>query len=448
MNALQKIRLFSLDIVNAIAEDALEQMLKPGARRTAAFVNAHCVNVAAKTPVYTWALKKADFLLPDGSGLQLAAKLQGQRFVENLNGTDLFVPLCRKAAARGLSIYFLGSADGVAHKASEAARRIAPALKVAGTHHGYFSSRDEDRIIDDINASGADIVLVALGVPQQDVWIARNRHRINARLVMGVGAQFDFWSGRVSRAPRALRTVGMEWMWRLAIEPRRMFTRYVVGNPQFMLRAWTEARSKGAMPAVDARGKRALDLLGSFAGIFFFAPLMMMIALAIKLESRGPVFFRQTRIGRGGQPFTVLKFRSMYRDAEARRAALLAQSDRAGICFKSKNDPRVTRIGRLLRRFSLDELPQLFNIWRGDMGIVGPRPALPQEVEAYPPEARERLIGKPGLTGLWQVSGRAEIGFNKMIHMDSAYVRSRSVFLDIALITLTVRAVFTGRGAY
>ncbi|MCT8266269.1 sugar transferase [Afifella sp. JA880] len=214
------------------------------------------------------------------------------------------------------------------------------------------------------------------------------------------------------------------------------------------MRAWQDARAKRAVPTADERAKRALDLFGSSMGLLFFAPLMLMIATAIKLESRGPVFFRQTRIGQGGQAFTVLKFRSMYRDAEARRAALLEQSDRAGICFKSKNDPRVTKIGRLLRRFSLDELPQLFNIWNGDMSIVGPRPALPQEVEAYPPQALERLMGKPGLTGLWQVSGRAEIGFNKMIHMDSAYVRSRSVFLDIALIALTFRAVFTGRGAY
>ncbi|WP_314733278.1 WecB/TagA/CpsF family glycosyltransferase [Afifella sp. JA880] len=448
MTSLDKISLFSLDIVNAKTEEALGALLKGRARRTAAFLNAHCMNVAAKTPIYQWALKKADYLLPDGSGLQLAAKLQGKRFVENLNGTDLFVPLCRKAAALGLSIYFLGSAQGVARKASEAARKIAPALKVAGTRHGYFYAEEEDRIIDEINASGADIVLVALGVPRQDVWIARNRHRLNARLVMGVGAQFDFWAGRVSRAPRMLRSAGLEWIWRFAIEPRRMFRRYIIGNPEFMMRAWQDARAKRAVPTADERAKRALDLFGSSMGLLFFAPLMLMIATAIKLESRGPVFFRQTRIGQGGQAFTVLKFRSMYRDAEARRAALLEQSDRAGICFKSKNDPRVTKIGRLLRRFSLDELPQLFNIWNGDMSIVGPRPALPQEVEAYPPQALERLMGKPGLTGLWQVSGRAEIGFNKMIHMDSAYVRSRSVFLDIALIALTFRAVFTGRGAY
>ena len=144
----------------------------------------------------------------------------------------------------------------------------------------------------------------------------------------------------------------------------------------------------------------------------------------------------------------MFKFRSMYRDAEARRAELLARSDRKGICFKSKSDPRITKVGRWLRRFSLDELPQLINICLGDMAVVGPRPALPQEVAAYPAEGLKRLGAKPGLTGLWQVGGRAEIGFNKMVDMDFAHVEARSIFLDIAIIALTFRAVIGGRGAY
>jgi len=166
------------------------------------------------------------------------------------------------------------------------------------------------------------------------------------------------------------------------------------------------------------------------------------------MESPGPVMFRQTRVGHNGKTFTLFKFRSMYRDAEARRAALLATSDREGICFKAKNDPRVTGVGRLLRRFSLDELPQIFNVLKGEMAIVGPRPALPQEVAAYSPIALVRLGAKPGLTGLWQVGGRAEVGFDRMIEMDSAHVGSRSILLDIAVIALTARAVISGRGAY
>jgi exopolysaccharide biosynthesis WecB/TagA/CpsF family protein len=448
MNQIEHTSLFALDIVNSTTASALEKLLEPGAPRTAAFVNAHCLNVAARDPTYRWALARADFRLPDGAGMQLAARLRGERFVENLNGTDLFVPLCREAAARGLPIYFFGSAEGVARGAADAALDLAPGLVVAGARNGFFGADEEDAIIDDINASGARIVLVALGVPKQEIWIARNRHRLSADLVVGVGAQFDFWSGRVPRAPALLRRAGLEWVMRLAVEPRRMARRYLWGNFEFTLGAFVGRRIDALPRDPGVGGKRLLDLALATAGLLALAPLFALIATAIRLGSPGPALFRQTRVGRDGRTFTLFKFRSMYRDAEARRAALLAGSDRAGICFKSKTDPRVTRIGRVLRRFSLDELPQLLNIWLGDMSIVGPRPALPQEVEAYPAEARRRLAVKPGLTGLWQVGGRAEIGFDKMVDMDIAHVRSRSIFLDILVIALTARAVIGGRGAY
>ncbi len=448
MAPAKTIDLFSMRILNERREEALTRLLAPGEPRTAIFVNAHAVNTAAVDPAFRWAVGKADLLLPDGSGLQLAAKLGGDRFVENLNGTDLFVPLCQAAAARGLSIYFFGSRPGVAEAAAENARALAPGLIVAGTHHGHLKPGEEDEVIAAINASGAGIVLVALGVPLQEVWIARNRARLAAAVVLGVGAQFDFWSGSVPRAPLAFRKAGIEWIWRLGVEPRRLFARYVLGNPAFVLRALADRKAQKVAGLAEPRGKRLLDLTLSIGGLLALAPALLLIGAAIRLESRGPVLFRQTRIGANGRPFTLLKFRSMYRDAEARRQAVLASSDRAGICFKAKADPRITRVGRVLRRFSLDEVPQLINVVRGEMSIVGPRPALPQEVEAYPPEARARLGAKPGLTGIWQVSGRAEIGFSKMIEMDSAYVRSRSLMLDIAIIALTVRAVVSGRGAY
>ena len=138
----------------------------------------------------------------------------------------------------------------------------------------------------------------------------------------------------------------------------------------------------------------------------------------------------------------------MYKDAEARRAAVLHMSERKGVCFKAKNDPRVTRMGKFMRRFSIDELPQVLNVFKGDMSIVGPRPALPQEVAAYPQKAMGRLAVKPGLTGPWQVSGRAEVSFDRMVNMDLAYAKTRTVFSDIALILMTFRAVFSGKGAY
>jgi lipopolysaccharide/colanic/teichoic acid biosynthesis glycosyltransferase len=196
------------------------------------------------------------------------------------------------------------------------------------------------------------------------------------------------------------------------------------------------------------RWKRPLDLVLVILGLLAIWPLLLAVALAVRLSSPGPVFFVQTRIGRGGAPFGMIKFRSMYADAEARRTALLAQSDREGVCFKSRNDPRITPVGRVLRRLSLDELPQIFNVLAGEMSLVGPRPALPEEVRAYPAPALERLAVLPGITGLWQVSGRAEVSFDDMVRMDVAYARNGRLSNDLSILLRTVSAVVSGRGAY
>jgi len=194
--------------------------------------------------------------------------------------------------------------------------------------------------------------------------------------------------------------------------------------------------------------KRPLDVTLVLLGLLLIWPLLLAVALAVRLSSPGPVFFIQTRVGLNGQRFGMIKFRSMYRDAEARRAALLAQSDRAGLCFKSRHDPRITPVGRVLRRFSLDELPQIFNVLRGDMSLVGPRPALPEEVSAYPPRAHGRLRVLPGITGLWQVSGRADIGFDDMITLDLAYVSDDRLGTYLQILRRTFTAVLSGKGAY
>ena len=345
MAAFNTVSLFGLPIVSASQQEAIAGMLAASQeKRTAAFLNAHCMNIHKDDASYRWAVSKADYLLPDGSGMKLAARLQNKSFEANLNGTDLFAPLCQEAARLGRSIFFFGSQDGVADAASNRASELAPGLKIAGTRHGFFAKDDEADIIEAINRSGADIVLVALGVPMQDVWIARNRHKLDAAIVMGVGAQFDFFAGRVSRAPVIFRKAGCEWVWRLMIEPRRMAKRYLVGNVRFVFNAWREARvaRAGATAATAVRGKRLLDIAVASSALIMLSPLMASTALAVAATSRGPVFFRQTRVGENGKPFTMLKFRSMYRDAEARRAALLETSDREGICFKSRKDPRVT----------------------------------------------------------------------------------------------------------
>ena len=194
--------------------------------------------------------------------------------------------------------------------------------------------------------------------------------------------------------------------------------------------------------------KRLLDVTLSLAALLALAPLILALALAVRLTSRGPAFFVQERVGLHGRRFGMVKFRSMRVGAHAARAALAAGSDRAGLCFKMRDDPRVTRLGRILRRTSLDELPQLWNVLRGEMSLVGPRPALPEEVAAYPAAALERLAALPGITGPWQVSGRADIGFDEMVRLDVAYVRGATIAGDIAILARTVRVVLSGRGAY
>lgn len=194
--------------------------------------------------------------------------------------------------------------------------------------------------------------------------------------------------------------------------------------------------------------KRVMDVVLAGFIILVLAPVFALTAIAVALSSRGSVFFVQERVGYRGQKFGMIKFRSMYQDAEARRDALLSASDRQGICFKSKKDPRITPVGRFLRRTSLDELPQLFNVICGHMSLVGPRPALAAEVAQYPSHALERLKALPGITGIWQVSGRADIDFEQMVQMDVAYARHSSVWLDFAILVLTAGAVVSGRGAY
>ncbi len=194
--------------------------------------------------------------------------------------------------------------------------------------------------------------------------------------------------------------------------------------------------------------KRIVDVLAASAGLVITAPLMLFVAMAIKLESAGPILFRHMRLGKDGRPFVMLKFRSMYQEAAAFQAQLLGHNEMPGPVFKIRSDPRMTRLGRLIRKYSLDELPQLWNIVRGEMSLVGPRPPIPDEVARYEPWQRERLAVKPGLTCTWQVSGRSDVPFDEWVRMDIEYVRSCSFRQDLKLLLLTIPAVITARGAY
>jgi len=178
-------------------------------------------------------------------------------------------------------------------------------------------------------------------------------------------------------------------------------------------------------------------------------PLLVVIWVAVRVSSPGPAIFKQVRTGQDGKEFTLLKFRSMYVDAEKRRAELEDRNERAeGLLFKIRNDPRVTPVGRFLRRLSLDELPQLINVIQGTMSLVGPRPPLPEEVALYRDDVRRRLLVKPGLTGLWQISGRSDLDWDESVRLDLRYVENWSFTLDLMILWKTMSAVVRGRGAY
>ena len=195
--------------------------------------------------------------------------------------------------------------------------------------------------------------------------------------------------------------------------------------------------------------KRAFDVAFSLTALIVLLPLFCLIALLIKLTSPGPVFFVQIRVGQYGRHFRFFKFRSMYIDAEKRKAELLARNQSAdGVIFKMKNDPRITPIGRILRKTSMDELPQFFNVLCNDMSLVGPRPPLPSEVRNYTLEDRKRLNVKPGLTCLWQISGRSDLPFRQQVSLDREYIRSWSLRHDLAILLRTIPAILSGKGAY
>lgn len=694
-----------------------------------AFINAHCVNQSIKDHRYRTALNRFEALFADGIGMRIAAGSSGLKLADNVNGTDLFPLLCEEAAERGVSIYLLGAKEG---RAAEAARRMAaayPGLKFAGTHHGFFRGDDEEeQIIQDINSSGADILIVALGVPLQEIWIDKYRDRLKPRVVLGVGALLDFYSGSMTRAPLALRKVGLEWAWRLAIEPSRLWKRYVLGNAEFLSRIFRKRtvaaplRSAGAdleiaaigaassAPATVLRISRhvysdisrvlmvaaatvsswialtgymgdsttAWSLMPAFAAIFFvlskrvfpdcarrfvlrdidklaactgagvigsgllvaasgqyqqftfaalllwfgaaflaalvalsatmlfargrfmmprlrsrlaifgagplsakvieelqfgsveadfvglfedrradrvpfggcepsgnfenlleaarngevddvvialpqFAsrrmrdcaarlaaypvnvhvcthvatdypsrhisgpkssmlgdvgllqlrvrpiadwhaimkraedvvigsvllaislPLLGLIAIAIKLDSPGPILFRQDRTGLNNRRFQVLKFRTM---------RVMENSET--ITQAKENDSRVTRVGRYLRKSSLDELPQLWNVVKGEMSLVGPRPhAVAHDIyfASILGRYQNRHQVKPGLTGLAQVSGfRGETPQTRLmlkrLQYDLWYIENWSLLLDLKIILQTPFACLTDKRAY
>lgn len=222
--------------------------------------------------------------------------------------------------------------------------------------------------------------------------------------------------------------------------------------------ALSQSRVAIEIPAIDHEAlpetvayrisRRLFDLVFGSLILLLVAPVVPLLVVMIRLDSHGPVLYRQARVGQGGKRFTFYKFRSMYTGSDRKLEELATLNEQTGPIFKMRDDPRVTPVGRFLRRSSLDEIPQILNVLRGDMSIVGPRPALPSEVAKYEPWQRRRLDARPGLTCLWQISGRSHIGFDEWMRLDLEYLRTRSLWTDIVILMKTIPAVMARRGAY
>ena len=221
------------------------------------------------------------------------------------------------------------------------------------------------------------------------------------------------------------------------------------GRFRIRVRIWIKHQLWRLVVGGSTALKRALDVTVALLALITLSPVLIATIVLIKLEDGGPLFFKQNRIGLRGRTFGMWKFRSMVVNADALKDKLLDQNDmKAGVNFKMKNDPRITRAGKWIRKFSIDELPQLINVLEGTMSLVGPRPPVPREVAEYSVEDRQRLLVKPGLTCFWQVGGRSDIDFAGQVRLDIAYIRSESVWLDLKLLLQTIPAVLLSKGAY
>lgn len=238
---------FGVSITNTTMAEAIDWLVERARSRTpslVAFVNPDCLNIAYRNEEYRKVLRTAARVLPDGSGVNLGCKVLGVSLAANVNGTDLFPRLCERAAAEGLSLFLLGGRPGVAEDAAKNMVQRFPSLRFAGTSPGYLEADEEKKVIDRVNTSGADFLLVGLGAPRQELWLARTAQFLEAPVRLGVGGLFDYYSGRIPRAPLWLRELGLEWTWRLLMEPRRLWKRYLVGNPLFLYRVWKQARGR------------------------------------------------------------------------------------------------------------------------------------------------------------------------------------------------------------
>lgn len=451
-------------------------LFTPG-NQTIIFTDAIALNLIGEDKLAFESLRHADLLIPKGQSLKLMLNKATINHMPAASTERLYQELLAEIEHRSIKLSLLVEEKSASSKLDALLKQLYPSLKydIQSIDNAYRFSTSE--LAAKLEESETRIVISCLQSPNQERMLSRLNRQMRDQLFIGTGQSFissldeltRHKSGFVPRLFSALlrkrqsillrpnHWLGYLGRWvssRLEQEDdhkglNATLTRSGWGTRLLRLSIAFKAWSFRVRRPIGLAVKRVLDLLGVGSGLLALLPLLICVALIIKLSSPGPIFYSQIRVGFRGKTFRMWKFRSMYTDADKRKAELEAQNEMAGgVLFKMKQDPRITPIGRIIRRLSIDELPQLFNVLTGEMSLVGPRPALPKEVAEYPVLARARLEVKPGLTGLWQISGRSDLPFDKQVLLDTAYVHTQSTTNDIKLIAKTIPAVISGKGAY
>lgn len=401
-----------------------------GRRKTILYMNANNFNISFRDKEYRKIISLADLVYADGQIIVWISRLLGVPLPGRLNAADFFDKFCSRAQENKLRLFFLGGEDGAVKEAVANLKTRFQDLDISGFADGYFHHKTEEGVIEEINRVSPHVLIVGLGVPKQEKWIYEHIDNLDVNALWAVGGLFNLLSGRHKRAPLWMRKLGFEWVFRLCQEPSRLWKRYVIGNPVFLFRVACAMWSYLYMRRLYNPIKRFTDMLLSLFLSFMLLPLFFIIYFLIKFNSPGPVLLKQRRIGKKGKEFVILKFRTMV----AETGLYEHKPD--------KNDKRITCLGRFLRHSGLDELPQLWNVMRGDMSLVGPRPEMPFIVETYSQEQKRRLSVVPGITGLWQVSGKNEEPIVSHIGFDIFYIDNANPFLDYYILAKTFYLFF------
>ena len=463
-----------LESITPINESDFRQYIELSLRQssgsqTVSFIDAAGLSMANEQADLKQAFSSVDLLIPRGRGINVSMNLINRGQMPSANSSSLYRELLLSLEAFEKPVILFTDNKKAAHKTELEITKLYPNLNLQITICDTQYDKSTQWFLDKIKEKNPSSVLFALETPLQERLMSRVKSKCEVPLLVTLGhplfdAIFEVSEGfNLSRLRHSV-----------LFSPMRFFktfvgTLYKIPNSDekrnsrinTILRQWgwstrikrLSIRTKSSLWLLRCKMqsilKRSIDLLGAGLGLLLLLPLLIPVAVGIKVTSPGPLFYSQVRVGHRGKLFRMWKFRSMYIDADARKAALMEQNESSdGVIFKMKKDPRITPIGRIIRRLSIDELPQLYNVLIGDMSLVGPRPALEAEVAQYPVLARARLEAMPGLTGLWQISGRSDLPFDKQVLLDTAYVNQQSAMNDVKLIAKTIPAVVSGKGAY